>query len=236
MLYHMFNRIALFLKHPVLEWAHPLPWSVEVHVRGVDSLESWVIDEVIYNCGTKPIRKVTRTLCLECPVGVSVNNDPYICFGTLSACRYLGRLSRFYPTTPESALLVDSSLELLKEFITLLHQWNVQTVDDVGMACLRAHVSKYSNILESRFQDCGVWMEGMDSKSLADVCWMGAFRWIFENDLMVEEGLQSFPQLAEWWEMMSGIFLPEDGGEGDNKGSDEDDDKGSDEDDDKKNI
>lgn len=102
--------------------------------------------------------------------------------GTLGICRYLGRVSNIHPSTPDGALEVDSSLEVLHGLL-------------LDGAHVRQGVKWYMSYLEARLQRYE-WVASHDA-SLADYCWLGAIEWMRHQNLITED-LGEFPHLESW--------------------------------------
>ena len=170
-----------WVKHRVLDWAHPLPTRVEVFPG--DGLDRAIVVRVMREVGVTCV--VRNCDDLVCPAAWV--DGEQVATGVFSVSRYLGRLGRLYPTSPLGAASVDTALEQLYHLVL--------GEDDLA-AAVQAHVLA----LENRFDSPDVWMENLDSFSLADACWAGALAWAqteVGDDLVSADDT---PYVAAWWD------------------------------------
>ena len=180
------------IKHSVLAYAHPLPCIIEVHVGCERSISVIMMQEMIEcindTCDVVfiPNSCEGNTVCIE-------TNDETRVSGVMPAIRYLGRIGCMYPTTPESALQIDASLDRIGDLISETQKWDEKDKD----TC-QGIVVKHMQALEDEFHSRHVWIDGFDEKTVLDVCWTAIFRWIFENEVLSEMG-EEYPNLVCWW-------------------------------------
>lgn len=182
-------RFCLYIKHRILEYAHPMPQTVRVFAGPAGSVERAVIEAVMDFSFATP-----REGCPgEDRPTLWVDDEWTGVYGWMPICRYLGLLWRAYPTTPLSALYVDGALDLLARFL----QSDVPPADRF---C--AFVTQLELRLEKRDSD-DPWLEGFDSKTIADMCWHAALtHHMEEHTLEIDE--EQHPLVFEWMCAMEG--------------------------------
>ena len=188
------DALAEYVKHWVLDRAHPLPTALRVYPGPPGTLAYAVTRAVLARVGgLEGLQERGADAALP---AVWVEEGEEQVEGLTAVARYLGRLWRLYPCKPESALHVDASLDLLARFA---HEAEASTSN------LPSLVASYARVLEARLARLArgdVWMEGMDACSLADVCWQGVFVWARSVDAWDLFGEEELPHLAVWWEAM----------------------------------
>ena len=150
-------------------------------------------------------------------LSVQLFGDDIEVTGCLSVARYMGRLYRIYPLDPQNALLVDSILERLVQFQTPFMYYDkpqplgLDCVPDTYVDWLRTvHVPRALKEFEDLQQAHGVscesdrvWLAGMDSTSLADLCWAAAFNWSAKQGHLDDDALDDLPIMREWCDELS---------------------------------
>lgn len=195
------NKMKAWLRTWVLNVLFPLPQEIHVYMGSPDTVEHSVVHRVMQHVMHLPGMEAHE----EAPASASSLHAPAVwtgastgvATGCLTVCRYLGRLWKLYPATPESALHVDASLELLKRLMMAL-------MEEGGVSQMIAHTRRALHVLEARLDEEALWLESMDQCSLADVCWAGALEWVREmsgTDVLREEAAH-FPLLNVWWDEM----------------------------------
>lgn len=185
----LLQRLCLYLKHRILDCAHPLPRRIEVFPGPPGTIERAIVEAVMARVGIVELRAWHKGD--ERPT-VWVDDSEVGVSGCFAVCRYLGRLWRFHPTTPESALMVDGSLELLAQFLQPL-----------GKVDVANHVCAFATELELRLEahdGDAPWLEGFEKETVADVCWHAAFTYIFRDHHVDLD----HPRLMEWFDAMEG--------------------------------
>lgn len=116
--------------------------------------------------------------------------------GAFAICRYLARLWRLNPTTPESALIVDSALEHLSSFTNSL-------MDDSDPSNVSAKLRSFLEITNDEFCDDSLYIGGMHSLSLCDIMYRASIEHALTLlDMSFEE---VFPEdddnglVHSWW-------------------------------------
>ena len=195
------DALAEYVKHWVLDRAHPLPLALRVYPGTPGSLAYAVTRAVLARVALEGL-EVRGTGGEEAALptvwvadgGEEDGAAQREVAGLTAVARYLGRLWRLYPCNPASALHVDASLDLLARFAHAAAEADTP-------AALCAHVAAYASLLEARQEDAGhVWLEGMDKCSLADVCWAGVFAWARSVEAWDLFDAAALPNLAAWWE------------------------------------
>ena len=90
--------------------------------------------------------------------------------GAFAICRYLARLWRLNPTTPESALIVDSALEHLSSFTNSL-------MNDSDPSNVSAKLRSFLETMNDEFCDDSLYIGGMHSLSLCDIMYRAAIEY-----------------------------------------------------------
>lgn len=198
--------VCLYVKHWVLDHAHPPPFcGLTVYPGAKDSLHASITEYVISMIDL-PWMVVTHShLENEKRTCMWINGEEHR--GCFAVCRYLGRFWKFMPTNPESALIVDSLLELLESFHQPLVCSNV-----VGVESLTKHLDFYVSELNATLIDGG-YLGGMQTVSLADIMWYSSIRHMVTRYAMVDEFYddEKYECFHAWWETMStdGISMEE---------------------------
>ena len=183
--YEMLTFFCMRLKPFVLRHAHPPPSVVEVFAKD-SSISICIMTEMI-----ERLNDMTHTegyLALHDKESVLTVSEGTSQEGLMPGIRFLGRLTRTYPTNPEDALKVDAALERVVDFITASKECE----------SLEEAVAEHIEILEAAFDPDFLWMDGFDSMSVLDVCWAGIFRWVSERDVKMVMP----PNLKCWWKQM----------------------------------
>lgn len=187
LLSHAFAALLAHVKHYVLDAAHPLPRRVLVTAPPVDTLEGLVMEEV---CSNVPLDGLVLEHDPDATTSsVRVDGEAAVT-GPCAIVRFLGRLWRSYPVTPANALLVDSALERLHDFLSLS-----ESEGDALAAQTLRHVGRLEH---ECFEDGAPYLHGFGRPTIADVAWCGAIRWVVENDVC-DFGDGDYPCMAEWW-------------------------------------
>ena len=228
LLKNMIHRACTFLKPLMFEYLYPMPTSVDVFLGKPETIEHAIVAQLlVYTDNLDGLVKVS-------PLGdedkhrpaVWVENQPWPVHGCMSIARYLGRLWRMHPTAPEAALAVDGSLELLQ---LLVHSITAGSSDEFV---------RYVVQLEERFEmatiDNAPWMEGFNRPTVADVCWLGAFRYLITNNLFELEP-SIFPHTDRWWRLVNGKRNNEEDDYAEEETEEETEDEDEDEDEDEEN-
>lgn len=207
------KRMISSWKHTLLEYAHPLPSLTEIHVGGSKGVNALVMEEMMRCMQSVPNVVLVTESTEENVVQLEIDDDVLV-EGLMITIRFLGRLSRRYPITPSSALFVDSNLDRLQQFLPTLYEWSC--TEQLDKERVMARVSSELEWLETRFCEDSVWLEGFDSKTVADVCWTGVIRWIVENDLWEPDMTTSqYDNLACWWSCVRPEYIAVEDGDGD---------------------
>ena len=185
------------IKHSVLAYAHPFPSIIEVHVGREHSIPAKIMSEML-DCIDYCNDVYISNSCQENDVFTEVNDDIRVP-GLLAGIRYLGRISRMYPTTPETALQIDASLDRVSHLIDVMHKWEENNFSKDEKELIQGIVAKHMQNLEEQFHSKLIWIAGFDQKTVLDVCWTAIFCWFSENNIVSEIG-EEYPNLACWWQ------------------------------------
>jgi hypothetical protein len=174
------------LKPYFLEYAYTRPDLLEVYYGNEECYS--IMKQLVYHSQLNIVAVCTGDdRDLSAPV-VWVDGARYGTYGWQSTCRYIGRHSRLYPTTPENALILDASLDALSDLMCSVR--SLADHSDKKKCIYKELVS-----LEDR---TGPWVE-LDALNLADVCWFGVLKWYDTKGLV---DLSDFPSLSTWYETM----------------------------------
>ena len=192
------RRVAVSLKHVLLGFAHPLPSNVTI--RGRDGgLESHVVKHVacVHRFQELKVAMVCDTTAGD--LTIRLDDDDEVT-GALAAIRYIGRVSRTYPTNPVTALCVDRGLDIFqvalsgftrleRDFLVIPTQLIVNALETAEGHLLSEH---------------DTWMEGFQGMTILDACWFGLIEWIVLHDLCTEKSVEEeFSRLNVWWKIMA---------------------------------
>lgn len=156
------------LKHAVLDCMHAPPGRVEVCLGKPGSLENSILARVVEYV-IMPIKIQTGE---ECTVRV---DDDIAITGCLSACRYIGRLFRIYPTDPCHAIGIDANLDLLCTVVAAKGGRARSLALEAALDVLERVPYEY------------------DSITVSDLCWAGAIEWFGDSTLFAH------PRMQRWW-------------------------------------
>lgn len=186
MFFSIVMTVLSFFKERILRIMYPLPKFLEVSVPSqtltvFDSISKHVID-ALKNELPCPCEVVVED---DDSNGIKVQiDDEDIFSGQSSVLRYISRLSRLYPLTPQNALVVDTSMDKLFEFCT----GELQAAD----------VEKELNTLEENLSHSSAFLNDFQAATILDLAWVGAMQWFVENDLLPENWKSSFPHITAW--------------------------------------
>ena len=212
------RRVCTLLKPLVFDYMYPMPTSVDVFLGKTETIEHAIVAQLLEHTDN------LDGLVQVSPLGneqtyrpaIWIDNQEWPVHGCMSICRYLGRLWRMHPTAPDGALAVDGSLELLQ---ALVHSITMGSDNEFVRFVVR---------LEERFElvtvDDAPWMEGFNRPTVADVCWLGPFRYLIANDLFELEP-SIFPHTDRWWHLVNGIDEEEEDVDEESNGETDEDDK-----------
>jgi hypothetical protein len=174
-----------WVKHCVLDWVHPVPERVEVYAG--EGLDRAIVMRVVRACHVPCAARASDDDEDAAPPVVWLG-DEEVARGVFAVCRYLGRLSRLYPTNPLGAASVDTVLEQLYHLAL--------GEDEITRWVVQAHLVA----LDERLVDGEAWLENLDAFSLADACWAGALEWAEQElDTPMCDLMTDVPDLAAWW-------------------------------------
>lgn len=145
------------------------------------------------------------------------------CFQSKAILRYVGKLGHLYPNrNPQDALSVDQWLELHSEFMNPLvlsmYPAKFGLGADVGNLdrdkyrqwCIKEHIPKYMEYLNDHLE-LETWFGGMESVSIADMCWMSTLTWLKEGtfDGIDNEFLKAYKYIELYMTMYENFFAYE---------------------------
>lgn len=191
------------MKHWVLDIVHPMPPAIDIFPGATGTVKQAIVRRVLAEVDIPGLRMCAHGDTEDefepaaWPNG-DASEEVVGHTGCLAVCRYVGRLWRLYPVHPVNAMIVDSSLERLSRLLVDLEEYDGDT------ELLRLRVGVCMQILEDHMEEDAEWLENMNTSSLADVCWAGAFSWVSNRmELFPEDTRDQFPKLEEWWRRMS---------------------------------
>ena len=217
-----------WLKPAFKRYIYPEPTIVELFMGTPGSLSFEITKNVIEYCeDLKYIQIVPFSDTPGHTPKIWINDETHGTCGLFAVCRYLGRLTQLHPSTPENALAVDGSLDLLQSCVSVLEEHtlgcdNTSEVYDLDGTVENpvkqdeifesdsSEVDKtgkgevYLRLLEARFEVThGNWME-LDNVSLADVCWFGTMKWLSARNILPSSTIltDEYPQLSKWFQRM----------------------------------
>lgn len=196
----LLQRFCLWLKHTVLDVAHPLPSKgITVFLGSIGSLQSAITRDVISSTDIPNLVVLTQHPDDPDDEISSVWVDDEEHQGCFAVCRYLGRLWRLYPVTPTSALIVDSLLDLLTIFSRPF-----ACEKNVHVDFVREHLITYVEELDCCLTEDS-YLGDLNLLSLADVMWCASIRHVvttygLEDDFYDEH---AYPSFHAWWTVMT---------------------------------
>ena len=188
MVYDLMRAACKYVKHFVLGWAHPIPDQVVVYLGDPDHIECSILREVLkYTDYLEGRVEVEAFPADEDDVRpfLRVGDDALNAHGCMAMARYLGKHWRIYPTDPDNALVVDSSLTNLQHLVDSL----AFNDESLMMLCL-------ARLEESMECHGGDHIDGFSGPTLSDVAWTGAIRYIVHHNIFE---LDIFPLVLAWW-------------------------------------
>ena len=211
------------------------PASLVVYPGGDTSLEGAMLRRVCNLCvgGARvELSDAPLRAGLSAPHVARASGDGEIIGeGAIAICRFIGRLHRVHPLDPAAAVSVDSALELLGEVLTFLTVLEnparlfAPEADVAGQAAWfrtvympgvlwRLEALQERAMGESR---SFAWIAGMDSESVADVCWASAMTWLHRHQYVDLGACTGLSYVSRWCALALGV----DGG--DSEGSEDGD-------------
>lgn len=217
-------------KHYVLDAAHPAPKRIVVYPGCSGSVQNAILTEVLCFLDTTDIvveldaskdaahspssssdgdasqtTDVTPSISL---VHFEDDDEESTIVGLMTVVRLLGRYWREYPTHPINSAKMDSAMELLSDFLSdaAIHNGDVERVRYFFTKLCDEHLKNDKEKYE--------YMGGFERKTLADVCWGAALRWIvLRHPYILDDiimGTNEFEALSFWWVIVPTIEASED--------------------------
>lgn len=122
-----------WLKPIFKRYVYPKPTVVELFMGTPGSLSFEITKSVMEYCeDMKCIQIVPFSDTSNPTPKIWINDETHGTCGLLAVCRYLGRLTQLHPSTPENALVVDGSLDLLQSCINILEEDTLCVEDTSG--------------------------------------------------------------------------------------------------------
>lgn len=159
------QRLCNHIKHWVLDHAHPIPTDLRLYPGKGGSIQRAIVQRVASAVDLPGLSVIDEGH----PEGEArpclwVGGDCSRGYGAV--CRYLGRHWRLYPTTPESALVVDALLDRLASFAG-----PYECEADVSSEFSRTHLAVFARELDSTIDDPEGFLGGFGTPSIADLMW-----------------------------------------------------------------
>ena len=198
----LMQRICIAVKHVVLDYAHPPPFRITIFPGG-----EMTVDAALVNA-TLACTDLKNVIVLTTPPEERSDDTRAIIWlrdeqgretevtGAFAICRYLARLWRLNPTTPTSALIVDSALEHLSSFANSL-------MDDPDPSNVSVKLKSFLEVTNDEFCEDSLYIGGMHSISLCDVMYRASIEYALT--LMDKSFVEAFPEDEEnvlvhnWW-------------------------------------
>ena len=185
-----FTFVCRKAKHVVLYYAHPFPSVLKVHVGFENDAPALIFQEMVKSVSAKVIVDMHDS-CKGNTILLEENGTTHVS-EFMAVIRYFGKMSRMYPTTPASALDIDSELDRIGEFVHIVCKTKeLETIPPI--------VEEKMIALENEFDVDHVCINGFNQKTVLDICWTGLFKWLFDNNLMPEK-YDEFPNFMFWWD------------------------------------
>lgn len=174
----LLTKLCLYVKHWVLDNAHPFPPTGLTVYPGVKGSLQAAITLGVTSAVDIPGMVVSSNAPDDTDERTCVWIDGEKHFGYFAVCRYLGRLWRLHPVTPESALVVDSLLDLMSTFNRPFLCEKM-----VHKEFTREHLMAYTGELDA-YMKHGDYLGNMEAMSLADVMWYSCIKHVLHtNDI-----------------------------------------------------
>ena len=145
-----------------------------------------------------------------------------------SILRYVSRKVRTYPSNPKNALHIDQWCDFHVDFMTPLRlnmypdRFGTTVEKSHRQWCLDVHIPKFLSYLDDNLKD-GDWIGGMDSLSMADMCWYPTILWLVDKfDGFEQSSLDKYENIVRFVEDMK-IQLKEEDEEDEEDEKDEED-------------
>ena len=184
--------LAHWLRHHVLDIAHPLPEYVKIYPGPRSSLGQYLI--VYTTAAVNSLDNRVQLLDYECECNTTTRFDKDgVVRGAIPICRYLGRIWKMYPVDPRNAMTVDGLLELMPALLSA-SDWPEY---DEGSMPERILAVLEENLLDSQ------WLAGFESPTIADVCWYAVCCWF--QDRMWDD---TTPNATQWFQRMHTVVPP----------------------------
>ena len=183
-----------YAKHWVLDYAHPLPPSVRVYAPDPTDVRQRMVRDLIAYMDWSGVAYVEEG-ATEPMLWVDGDDGVDGVDGAFAIVRYLGRLWRLHPVSPEGALLVDSTLEMLDSYVCAFADGPVRDASEhahdlVRDLCERLHGDDY--------------LEGFMHPTVADVCAVSLLHHALEqNDVDVLYDPKTQQNFHTWWTRMT---------------------------------
>ena len=187
----MWKQIVHRVYYRLKDVVHPVPEHVDVYA-GENKLDTALAQSMIKFLELPNVH-MTTSFSDHKQLTLYINDDddgiPCDCFTMI---RYFGRFWRTYPSHPENAILVDASMEKLSSFLNY-YAYN-------GNYVAKLELKKTLTELEASVD---IWLHSFDSKTIADISWFVALRYLDTVQPFWDECCIDFPKLHSWWICMS---------------------------------
>lgn len=213
------QRLCIAVKHVVLDYAHPHPFSITIFPGGEATVDAALVNATLACTDLKnvvvlsaPPEERSGETCAFIRLKDEQNLKTDVT-GAFAICRYLARLWRLNPTTPRSALIVDSALEHLSSFTNSL-------MDDPEPSNVSAKLRSFLEITNDELCDDSLYIGGMHSISLCDIMYRASIEHALT--LLDKSFEEVFPEdddnglIHTWWgrEDSDAVSLEEEENEG----------------------
>lgn len=194
----LLTSFCLYVKHWVLDHAHPFPSTGLTVYPGVKGSLQAAITLGVTSAVAIPGMVVSSDPPDDADERTCMWIDGERHFGYVAVCRYLGRLWRIHPVAPDSALVVDSLLDLMSTFNRpflcekMVHKEFVREHLIAYIGELDAYLERedYLGNMEAMplepdaYLERGGYLGNMEAMSLADVMWYSCIKHVLHtNDI-----------------------------------------------------
>ena len=184
------EKVGKFLKPYVLDWAHPIPDSINLYAGPVGSITSAILLTTLTRCSFEDRVVLYDDLQCSGPCIWLSDETPDLKRDMCSVLRYMGRLQRSYPSHPHNALCVDDTLDEVGKFSALFSSnasWREEAKAIVDAL----------EFLDLRVQN-GKWLDDFSEATVSDVAWFAALRWVFYKHQKVNLA-DEYPCVYAWY-------------------------------------
>lgn len=166
---------------------YPLPSSIEVCLgEGVHRAMLYSLVKHVRVFGIDIVTLRERNF-----PAVWINGEEEGTCGWSAVARYLGRISRLYPSTPENAIYVDGCFDMLEDFLRHIDAGDTDDAKDTL-------TTQFVNQLEDDYFADSMFIV-LDQMTVIDSCVYGALTHLKTHCPPLTE----YPTVEKWWSVMA---------------------------------